>query len=56
MKINIHKWPLHPYDYLVEILKRERDKKIGVNAHYFTAFCFKKLNKLPNAKIKAVIV
>ena len=53
----IHKWPKHPYDYLVEIIKEKNWDKltIGVemDAHYFTAFCYEKLKQgLPNAKIK----
>ena len=51
---NVHNWPKHPYDILVEILKqRHLDKsKIAVemDASYFTAYCFAKLqNGLPNA-------
>ena len=53
----IHKWPKHPYDYLVEIIKEKNwdNLSIGVemDAHYFTAFCYEKLKQgLPNAKIK----
>ena len=53
----IHTWPSHPYDSLVDLLKKNKwDKlKIGVDmdAHYFTAFCYEKLKHgLPNAKIK----
>tara|TARA_Y100001970_G_scaffold283643_1_gene399362 strand:+ start:872 stop:2041 length:1170 start_codon:yes stop_codon:yes gene_type:complete len=53
----IHTWPLHPYDYLVEILKEKKwDKlKIGLemDSHYFTAYCYEKLKHgLPNAKLK----
>ena len=53
----IHKWPSHPYDYLVEIIKQKKwdNLCIGVemDAHYFTAFCHEKIKKgLPNAKIK----
>ena len=53
----IHTWPSHPYDALVNLLKKNKwDKlQIGVemDAHYFTAYCYEKLKKgLPNATIK----
>ena len=53
----IHTWPMHPYDALINLLKKKGwDKlKIGVemDSHYFTAFCYEKLKQgLPNAKIK----
>ena len=53
----IHTWSSHPYDALVDLLKKNKwDKlKIGVemDAHYFTAYCYEKLKQgLPNAKIK----
>ncbi len=53
----IHTWPSHPYDALVNLLKKNKwDKlQIGVemDAHYFTAYCYEKLKHgLPNAKIK----
>ena len=53
----IHKWPKHPYDYLVQIIKERKWDKLSIglemDAHYFTAFCFEKIkNGLPNAKIK----
>ena len=53
----IHTWPSHPYDALVDLLKKNKwDKlQIGVemDAHYFTAYCYEKLRQgLPNAKIK----
>ena len=53
----IHKWPKHPYDYLVEIIKQKRWDKLSIglemDAHYFTAFCYEKIKQgLPNAKIK----
>ena len=52
----IHTWPSHPYDALVDLLKKNKwDKlKIGVemDAHYFTAYCYEKLKQgLPNAII-----
>ena len=53
----IHSWPMHPYDKLIEFLKKKRwdSLKIGVemDSHYFTAYCYEKLIKgLPNSKIK----
>ena len=53
----IHNWPSHPYDALIDLLKKNKwDKlKIGVemDAHYFTAYCYEKLKQgLPNATIK----
>ena len=53
----IHTWPSHPYDALVDLLKRNNwdNLKIGVemDAHYFTAYCYEKLKQgLPNATIK----
>ena len=53
----IHTWPSHPYDALVDLLKRNKwdNLKIGVemDAHYFTAYCYEKLKSgLPNAVIK----
>ena len=53
----IHTWPSHPYDALVNLLKKNKwDKlQIGVemDAHYFTAYCYEKLRQgLPNATIK----
>jgi ectoine hydrolase len=53
----IHTWPSHPYDALVDLLKKNKwdNLNIGVemDAHYFTAYCYEKLKQnLPNAKIK----
>ena len=53
----IHKWPKHPYDYLVQIIKERKWDKLSIglemDAHYFTAFCYEKIkNGLPNAAIK----
>ena len=53
----IHKWPKHPYDYLVEIIKDRKWDKLSIglemDTHYFTAFCYEKIKQgLPNAKIK----
>ena len=53
----IHTWPMHPYQYLVEIIKeRKWDKSnigLEMDSHYFTAYCFEKIKSgLPNAKIK----
>ena len=52
----IHSWPTHPYDALVDLIKKKRWDKINIgvemDAHYFTAYCYEKLKKgLPNAKI-----
>ena len=53
----IHTWPSHPYDALVNLLKKNKwdNLQIGVemDAHYFTAYCYEKLKQgLPNATIK----
>ena len=53
----IHKWPKHPYDYLVQIIKERKWDKLSIglemDSHYFTAFCYEKIkNGLPNAAIK----
>ena len=53
----IHTWPMHPYDPLVELIKKNKwdNLNIGVemDSHYFTAYCYEKLKQgLPNAKIK----
>ena len=53
----IHAWPMHPYDSLVELIKKNKwdNLNIGVemDSHYFTAYCYEKLKQgLPNAKIK----
>ena len=52
----IHTWPTHPYDALVDLIKKKKWDKINIgvemDAHYFTAYCYEKLkNGLPNAKI-----
>ena len=52
----IHTWPTHPYDALVDFIKKKKWDKINIgvemDAHYFTAYCYEKLKKgLPNAKI-----
>ena len=52
----IHTWPIHPYDALVDLIKKKKWDKINIgvemDAHYFTAYCYEKLKKgLPNAKI-----
>ena len=45
----IHKWPKHPYDYLVEIIKKKKWDKLSIgvemDAHYFTAFCYEKIKR-----------
>jgi Xaa-Pro dipeptidase/ectoine hydrolase len=53
----IHTWPLHPYDYLVEIIKQNKWDKLNIglemDSHYFTAYCYEKIKQgLPNAKFK----
>tara|TARA_B100000965_G_scaffold140611_1_gene117096 strand:+ start:1015 stop:2181 length:1167 start_codon:yes stop_codon:yes gene_type:complete len=53
----IHTWPLHPYQYLVEIIKDRRWDKSNIglemDSHYFTAFCYETIKKgLPNSKLK----
>ncbi|MDC3127381.1 M24 family metallopeptidase [Candidatus Pelagibacter bacterium] len=53
----IHTWPLHPYQYLTEIIKKRKwDKQnigLEMDSHYFTAFCYETIKKgLPNAKLK----
>ena len=53
----IHTWPLHPYDYLVEIIKQKKWDKLNIglemDSHYFTAYCYEKIKQgLPNAKLK----
>ena len=53
----IHTWPMHPYDPLVELIKKNKwdNLTIGVemDSHYFTAYCYEKLKQgLPKAKIK----
>ena len=53
----IHTWPLHPYDALVDLIKKKKWDKLSVglemDSHYFTAYCYEKIKAgLPNAKIK----
>ena len=53
----IHTWPLHPYQYLVEIIKKKKWDNLNIglemDSHYFTAFCYKTIKKgLPNAQLK----
>jgi len=53
----IHTWPLHPYQYLVEIIKKRKWDSLSIglemDSHYFTAFCYETIKKgLPNAKLK----
>ena len=52
----IHTWPTHPYDALVDLIRKKKWDKINIgvemDAHYFTAYCYEKLKKgLPNATI-----
>ena len=50
----IHTWPLHPYDYLVELIKKKKwdTSKIGLemDSHYFTAVSYTHLT-LPTKRI-----
>ena len=53
----IHTWPMHPYDSLIELIKKNKWDKLNIgvemDSHYFTAYCYEKLKQgLPNAKIK----
>ncbi len=53
----IHTWPLHPYKYLVEIIKKRKWDNLNIglemDSHYFTAFCYETIKKgLPNVKLK----
>ena len=53
----IHTWPLHPYQYLTEIIKKRKWDNLNIglemDSHYFTAFCYETIKKgLPNAKFK----
>ena len=52
----IHTWPLHPYQYLVEVIKKKKWDNLNIglemDSHYFTAFCYETIKKgLPNAKL-----
>ncbi len=52
----IHTWPNHPYDAIVELIKKRKWESLNVglemDAHYFTAYSYKKLlDGLPNAKL-----
>ena len=52
----IHSWPLHPYDFLIDLIKKNKwdNLKIGLemDSHYFTAYCYEKLRVgLANAKL-----
>jgi len=53
----IHTWPMHPYDPLIKLIKKNKWDKLNIgvemDSHYFTAYCYEKLKQgLPNAKIK----
>ena len=53
----IHTWPIHPYDALIDLIKKRGWEKLNIgvemDSHYFTAYCYEKLKQgLPNAKIK----
>ena len=52
----IHTWPSHPYDALVDLIKKKKWDNLSIglemDAHYFTAYCYEKIkNGLPNAKL-----
>jgi len=52
----IHTWPLHPYQYLVEIIKKRKWDNLNIglemDTHYFTAYCYETIKKgLPNSKL-----
>ncbi len=52
----IHTWPLHPYEALVDLIKKRTWDKLSIglemDSHYFTAYCYEKIKQgLPNAKI-----
>ena len=52
----IHTWPTHPYDAIVELIKKRKWESLNIglemDAHYFTAYSYKKLlDGLPNAKL-----
>ena len=53
----IHTWPLHPYDYLIDLIKERKWDNLNIglemDSHYFTAYCYEKLKQgLPNANFK----
>jgi len=53
----IHTWPMHPYDSLIDLIKKNKWDKLNIgvemDSHYFTAYSYEKLKEgLPNAKIK----
>jgi len=53
----IHTWPLHPYQYLVEIIKQRKWERSNIglemDSHYFTALCYETIKTgLSDAKIK----
>ena len=53
----IHTWPMHPYDSLIDLIKKNKWDKLNIgvemDSHYFTAYCYEKLKHgLPNANIK----
>ena len=53
----IHTWPLHPYDYLIDIIKEKKWDNLNIglemDSHYFTAYWYEKLKQgLPNANFK----
>tara|TARA_B100000686_G_scaffold213348_1_gene220327 strand:- start:893 stop:2059 length:1167 start_codon:yes stop_codon:yes gene_type:complete len=53
----IHTWPMHPYDSLIELIKKNKWDKLNIgvemDSHYFTAYCYQKLKQgLPNSTLK----
>ena len=53
----IHTWPMHHYDSLIDLIKKNKWDKLNIgvemDSHYFTAYCYEKLKQgLPNANIK----
>jgi len=53
----IHTWPMHPYDPLIELIKKNKWDKLNIgvemDSHYFTAYCYEKLKQgLPDSKLK----
>ncbi len=52
----IHTWPAHPYDAIVDLIKKRKWESLNIglemDAHYFTAYSYKKLlDGLPDAKL-----
>ena len=52
----IHTWPVHPYDAIVDLIKKRKWESLNIglemDTHYFTAYSYKKLlDGLPDAKL-----